>query len=128
MSSIDMSEMGALVSQLARAFVTEWGPYFLSPGSHGAANIALPLTVEDMTATIQNMVVDQAGSVYGPEFSLSVLRNSLDGDALSDTGFSLVCALLEEVCGDIRQMIAEGRDPAVEIARMRSERAARAGA
>ena len=124
MSSIDMNEIGELVRKLALAFVAENGLYFLSPGDNGTPNIALPLTLENMSETIQNMVVDQAGSVYGADFSMSLLRRSLHGDVLSDTGYELLCSLLEEVCGDLRQMIAEGKDPDAEIARIRAEREA----
>lgn len=119
-----MNEMSELVRRVALAFVAACGPYFLSEGHQRAPNIALPLTLEKLSETLHNMVVEQAGSVYGEAFSLTVLCNSLDGDALSDTGFSLVCALLEEMCDDLRQMLAEGKDPEVEIARMRREREA----
>ncbi|WP_141712044.1 hypothetical protein [Aeromonas caviae] len=124
MSTHEMNEMSELVRRVALAFVAECGPYFLSEGHQRAPNIALPLTLEKLSETLHNMVVEQAGSVYGEAFSLTVLCNSLDGDALSNTGFSLVCALLEEVCDDLRQMLAEGKDPEVEIARMRREREA----
>ena len=126
MSSIDMNEMGTLVRKLALAFVAECGPNFLSMGKNGSHNIALPLTRASMSNMLQYMVVEQVGSVHGADFALAVLRSSLHGDMLSDSGYELVCALLEGVCEEFRPLIAKGKDPAVEIDRLRTELEGRA--
>ncbi|MFM4720059.1 hypothetical protein [Aeromonas bivalvium] len=124
MSSIDMNEMGELVRRVARAFVAEEGQFYLSEGDNGAQNIALPLTLDNMVEAIRSVVVEGAARVLGEDLALLILRRSLNGNALTDYGYGLVCSLLEEVCGDLRQMIAEGKDPDAEIARLRAKREA----
>lgn len=124
MSGIDMNKMAY---QMAVAFVAENGPFYLSQGRDGTENISLPLTTDNVTEAIHSAVLDGVAEILGEDFALMMLCRSLDGEALTDYGYGLIVSMLEEVCEAAREMLAEGRDPWAEIARMQAEQTMRAG-
>ena len=124
MSSISMNK---IICQIAIAFVAENGPFYLSQGRDGTENISLPLTTDNVTEAIHSAVLDGVAEILGEEFALMMLCRSLDGEALTDYGYSLIVAMLEEVCDAAREMLAEGLDPWAEIARVQAEQTMRAG-
>ncbi|HGE5059138.1 hypothetical protein ACK31H_20935 [Aeromonas caviae] len=124
MSGIDINKMA---HQMAVAFVAENGPFYLSQGSGGTANISLPLGTDDVAETIKSAVVGGLAEILGRDFAVFMLCRCLDGEVLTDYGYSLIETMLEEVCDAAREMLADGRDPWAEISRMQAEQTMRAG-
>lgn len=120
-------EMNKMAHRMAVAFVAENGPFYLSQGSGGTENISLPLGTDDVTETIKSAVVVGVAEILGDDFAGFMLHLCLDGKALTDYGYSLIVAMLEEVCDAAREMLAEGLDPWAEIARVQAEQTMRAG-
>jgi len=116
-----------LADNMARAFVDEVGPFYFSEGADGAPRFALALTVEEVAATIRFSIVDGAAHGLGEAFALHLLQRSIDEEALTDYGYHLIRSMLEEVCETARQMMAEGRDPRAEIAKMQAKQSGRVG-
>lgn len=117
----------ALACVMAAAFVADHGVFYLSEGAQGAIKLALPLTPDNVAEAIRWGVVDGAGQAFGEPFALHMLRLSLNGEALTGYGRRLIRSMLEEVCEAMREMMAEGRDPWTELARMQAEQTTGAG-
>lgn len=116
-----MTEINGLVEQLAFAYLAVRGCDFEHLG------VRLPLAPEVLTLAIQNNIVgahlEHAGSKQGQDDALLMLRHMLVGNELTPLG----CLVLDEMnrafCADVRQMLDEGKDPMVELAREREQRA-----
>ena len=116
-----MTEINTLVESVARAYLAERGNTFNHLG------VQLPLTAELLALAIQNNIVgahlEHAGGKQGRDDALLMLRHMLAGDELTPLGSLVLDEMNRAFCADVRQMLDEGKDPMVELARERERRA-----
>lgn len=116
-----MSEIDKLVSSVARAYLVARGNTFKHLG------VQLPLNQEVLTMAIQNNIVgahlEHAGGKQGQADALLMLRHMLAGDGLTPLGSLVLDEMNRAFCADVRQMLDEGKDPMVELAREQTGRA-----
>ena len=116
-----MSEIDKLVSSVARAYLVVRGNTFKHLG------VQLPLNQEVLTMAIHNQIVgahlEHAGGKQGRDDALLMLRHMLAGDELTPLGSLVLDEMNRAFCADVRQMLDEGKDPMVELAREREQRA-----
>lgn len=116
-----MSEIDKLVSSVARAYLVVRGNTFKHLG------VQLPLNQEVLTMAIHNQIVgahlEHAGGKQGRDDALLMLRHMLAGDELTPLGSLVLDEMNRAFCADVRQMLDEGKDPMVELARERERRA-----
>lgn len=116
-----MTEINTLVEQLAAAYLLARGREFKHLG------VVLPLDRDVLTMAIQNNIVgahlEHAGGKQGREDALLMLRHMLAGDELTELGGTLLDEMNRCFCADVRQMLDEGKDPMVELARECERRA-----
>ena len=116
-----MSEIDKLVSSVALAYLAVRGNTFNHLG------VQLPLNQEVLTMAIHNQIVgahlEHAGGKQGREDALLMLRHMVTGEALTPLGSLLLDEMNKAFCADVRQMLDEGKDPMVELARECERRA-----
>ena len=116
-----MNDINELVEQLARAYLVSRGNTFKHLG------VQLPLNQEVLTMAIHNQIVgahlEHAGGKQGRDDALLMLRHMLAGDELTPLGSLVLDEMNRAFCADVRQMLDEGKDPMVELARERERRA-----
>ncbi|MDX7875505.1 hypothetical protein [Aeromonas veronii] len=116
-----MTEIDKLVERLAAAYLAKRGSDFEHLGVH------LPLDQEVLRLAIHNNVVgaclEHGGGRQGQEDALLLLRHTLAGDELTELGVTLLDEMNRHFCSEVRQMLDEGKDPMVELAREQSGRA-----
>lgn len=118
---VAMTEINTLAAQLAGAYLLARGREFKHLG------VVLPLDREVLTMAIQNNIVgahlENAGAKQGQADALLMLRHMLAGDELTPLGSLVLDEMNRAFCADVRQMLDEGKDPMVELARERERRA-----
>ena len=116
-----MNEFDTMVKAVARAYLVVRGDSFTHLG------VQLPLNQEVLTMAIQNNIVgahlEHAGGKQGREDALLMLRHMLAGDELTELGGTLLDEMNRCFCADVRQMLDEGKEPMVELAREQTGRA-----
>ena len=116
-----MTEINKLVEQLAQVYLVARGNTFNHLG------VQLPLNQEVLTMAIHNQIVgahlEHAGGKQGQADALLMLRHMLAGDELTPLGSLVLDEMNRAFCADVRQMLDEGKDPMVELARERERRA-----
>ena len=116
-----MNEIDTMVKAVARAYLVVRGNTFKHLG------VQLPLTAELLALAIQNNVVgaclERGGGKQGREDALLMLRHMLAGDELTPLGSLVLDEMNRAFCADVRQMLDEGKDPMVELAREQTRRA-----
>ena len=114
-----MTEINTLVEQLAAAYLLARGREFKHLG------VVLPLDRDVLTMAIQSNVVgahlENAGAKQGQADALLMLRHMLAGDGLTPLGSLVLDEMNRAFCADVRQMLDEGKDPMVELAREHRE-------
>lgn len=114
-----MTEINKLVEQLAQAYLAARGNVFTHLG------IQLPLAAESLTMAIHNNIVgahlENAGAKQGREDALLMLRHMVAGETLTPLGALVMDQMFCALCADVRQMLDEGKDPMVELAREHRE-------
>ena len=114
-----MTEINTLVEQLAAAYLLARGREFKHLG------VVLPLDRDVLTMAIQSNVVgahlENAGAKQGQADALLMLRHMLAGDELTPLGSLVLDEMNRAFCADVRQMLDEGKDPMVELAREHRE-------
>ncbi|CAJ1765980.1 hypothetical protein [Aeromonas veronii] len=116
-----MTEIDKLVKAVARAYLAVRGDSFTHLG------VRLPMGEEVLTIAISNQIVgahlEHAGGKQGCDDALLMLRHILAGDELTPLGSLVLDEMNRAFCADVRQMLDEGKDPMVELARERERRA-----
>ncbi|MFM5788746.1 hypothetical protein ACET5Z_18365 [Aeromonas veronii] len=116
-----MTEIDKLVKAVARAYLAVCGDSFTHLG------VRLPMGEEVLTIAISNQIVgahlEHAGGKQGRDDALLMLRHMLAGDELTPLGSLVLDEMNRAFCADVRQMLDEGKDPMVELARERERRA-----
>lgn len=116
-----MSEIGRLVSSVARAYLAVRGNTFNHLG------VQLPLDQEVLTMAIHNQIVgahlEHAGGKQGQADALLMLRHMVVNGTLTALGALVVDQMYCAFCADVHQMLEEGKDPMAELARERERRA-----
>lgn len=116
-----MSEIDKLVSSVARAYLVVRGNTFKHLG------VQLPLNQEVLTMAIHNQIVgahlEHSGGKQGREDALLMLRHMVAGETLTPLGAVVLDEMNKAFCADVRQMLDEGKDPMVELAREQTRRA-----
>ncbi|MFM4785628.1 hypothetical protein [Aeromonas veronii] len=116
-----MTEIDKLVKAVARAYLAVRGDSF----THLV--VRLPMGEEVLTIAISNQIVgahlEHAGGKQGRDDALMMLRHMLAGDELTPLGSLVLDEMNRDFCADVRQMLDEGKDPMVELARERERRA-----
>ncbi|MFM5155618.1 hypothetical protein ACEUAN_11970 [Aeromonas veronii] len=116
-----MTEIDKLVKAVARAYLAVRGDSFTHLG------VRLPMGEEVLTIAISNQIVGahlaHAGGKQGRDDALMMLRHMLAGDELTPLGSLVLDEMNRAFCADVRQMLDEGKDPMVELARERERRA-----
>ncbi len=116
---VAMTEINTLVEQLAAAYLLARGREFKHLG------VVLPLDRDVLTMAIQSNVVgahlEHAGGKQGREDALLMLRHMVAGDELTPLGSLVLDEMNRAFCADVRQMLDEGKDPMVELAREHRE-------
>ncbi|HEH9432170.1 TPA: hypothetical protein SIA29_003033 [Aeromonas sobria] len=114
-----MTEINKLVEQLAQVYLVARGNTFNHLG------VQLPLTAELLALAIQNNIVgaclERGGGEQGLDDALLMLRHMLAGDGLTPLGSLVLDEMNRAFCADVRQMLDEGKDPMVELAREHRE-------
>lgn len=118
---VAMTEIDKLVKAVARAYLAVRGDSFTHLG------VRLPMGEEVLTISISNQIVgaqlEHAGGKQGRDDALMMLRHMLAGDELTPLGSLVLDEMNRDFCADVRQMLDEGKDPMVELARERERRA-----
>ncbi|CAJ1766118.1 hypothetical protein [Aeromonas veronii] len=118
---VAMTEIDKLVKAVARAYLAVRGDSFTHLG------VRLPMGEEVLTIAISNQIVgahlEHAGGKQGRDDALMMLRHMLAGDELTPLGSLVLDEMNRAFCADVRQMLDEGKDPMVELARERERRA-----
>ncbi|WP_235633894.1 hypothetical protein [Aeromonas veronii] len=118
---VAMTEIDKLVKAVARAYLAVRGDSFTHLG------VRLPMGEEVLTIAISNQIVgahlEHAGGKQGRDDALLMLRHMLAGDELTPLGSLVLDEMNRAFCADVRQMLDEGKDPMVEMARERERRA-----
>ncbi|MFB2711849.1 hypothetical protein ACE1BU_13375 [Aeromonas veronii] len=118
---VTMTEIDKLVKAVARAYLAVRGDSFTHLG------VRLPMGEEVLTIAISNQIVgahlEHAGGKQGRDDALMMLRHMLAGDELTPLGSLVLDEMNRAFCADVRQMLDEGKDPMVELARERERRA-----
>ncbi len=118
---VAMTEIDKLVKAVARAYLAVRGDSFTHLG------VRLPMGEEVLTIAISNQIVgahlEHAGGKQGRDDALLMLRHMLAGDELTPLGSLVLDEMNRAFCADVRQMLDEGKDPMVELARERERRA-----
>jgi hypothetical protein len=116
---VAMTEINTMVKAVARAYLAVCGDSFTHLG------VQLPLNQEVLTMAIQNNIVgahlENAGAKQGQADALLMLRHMLAGDGLTPLGSLVLDEMNRAFCADVRQMLDEGKDPMVELAREHRE-------
>lgn len=116
---VAMTEINKLVEQLAQVYLVARGNTFNHLG------VQLPLTAELLALAIQNNIVgaclERGGGEQGLDDALLMLRHMLAGDGLTPLGSLVLDEMNRAFCADVRQMLDEGKDPMVELAREHRE-------
>ncbi|MGN4956748.1 hypothetical protein ACTG16_12035 [Aeromonas sp. 23P] len=76
-----------------------------------------------MQNNIVGALLERAGSQQGQENALLMLRHMLVGDQLTALGCQVLDEMNRAFCAEVREMLDQGKDPAVELTQESKRRA-----